>query len=331
MKRFLLTLCALAVLAGSAQASIVSRLGNAQPSDLFLEDDSRELLIDVDQSGSLSPGDVLLGYAKIAQTSPPAASANNDIYAVFSQTFDPVTFNAQAAFGGTRYSGGFLPTPNIGNGYSLQELLAGNNAVNPISANALLAFVDVAGPAVFSQDLATVSLPGLGNVDGAIASILDGEGTVQFTAGLSEAADFFQFETVPLGGVGQPADFVLNPAATQTISTSTQLGNFGAGLSVIDNFIPLATFNQTIISLFPQNNTGINWGQGNLYDLSVVNGNFGGIFDGVGLQQGGGLSFVNNADVVVNATVVPEPGTLLLWGVMCGLGLIGGLLRRRFA
>ena len=324
MKRYALGIVMAPLLAAGQvnAAPIYNAIMGTGGAVLLLEDNSRELLVDVDGSGSLSPGDVLVGYIRVDNTSPPSVARDNDIYAVFSQTFDPQTFQSSNVAGGTRYSGTFIPTPDA-SPYSLESLLS-TNAVNlgGFDDSAMIAFIDETGG--FSQDLTTADLPPLGNVDGAISSILDAEGTVRFTVGFSDAADFFAFETVPVGGAGQPADFVANPAATQTIPTSQILGNFGAGMSVLDNYMPV-NFLRDQATTFFQNNTNINYGQGSVYDVAVLNGNFGGIFDGSGVVQGGGLSFINNADATIHA--VPEPSSLALLGA--GLALFGFGKRRK--
>lgn len=310
-------------------ASIFARLQAAQPGSLLFEDDSREMLFDIDNNGSVSPGDVLVGYAAIGQTSNPTTGVNNSIYAVFSQTFDPATFGSNTNVQGTRYFGEFAATPSASVA-SLDNLLPTLSAsIGGFAPGTMIAFVEVAGG--FSENLITTNLPALGGIDGAITDILDAEGTLAFTAGLQDPEDFFVFETTRLTAA---TDFVAGSIdLTEDIPFSSQLGNFGAGLSITGNYLGnMVTFNRVIGTTFEVASTGNIYGFGNLYDVAILNGNFGGINDGAGgLIQGGGLNFVNNADLVVNATVVPEPSSIVAFLAVGALGVVGARRRRNRA
>lgn len=318
----------------SQAASIFSRLFASQPNNLTFEDDSRELLLDVDGNGGVSPGDVLVGYAAIGNTFNPATGVDNSIYAVFSQTFDGATFGSVTnGAGNTRYFGEFTATPSASIA-SLDNLLPNLSAsIGGFAPGTMLAFVEVAGG--FSQDLITANLPALGNVNGAITNILDAEGSLAFTAGLVNTEDFFAFETAFLP---PSRDFVANGiAVTETISSSLILGNFGAGLSMTGNYLGSSViFNRVIQSEFFVNGSDTNYGEGELYDLAITNGNFGGINTGDGsdptaLVQGGGMSFINNADAVVSATIVPEPSSIVAFLAVGALGVVGARRRRNRA
>lgn len=330
MKRFMFLAAALLMCGSQASAGVVmSRLEAAQPGNLTLEDLSREAFIDVNDNGILDAGDALVGYAQIETTISPSNPAGNQIYAVFSQTFDPLTFTSVAIGSNTRYSSEFIATPNGGLGTSLDELLptisASINGGAGFGAGAMIAIVEKSGG--FSADLGTDDLPALGGVVGAITSILDAEGTLAFSAGIANATDFFAFESALLSAAN---DFVAGGIdVTENVSTSFNLGTFGAGLSVIDNNMgPLVTFNETLETEYFVNNTSTLYGQGDKFDVAVVSGTYNGISTGNPLSplvQGGGLNFINNADLVVNATVVPEPATFTSWAILA----VGGVMYRR--
>jgi len=311
--------------ASSAQAgSFLSRLAAASPSNLSMLDDSREFFFDANLDGFLGAGDALVGYAKVGTTTPPSNPTGNTLYAVFSQTF--ATFDTFVHGNGDRtYSGTFMATPDASLA-SLENLLPVNSLLRGgFSDNAIIAIIDRPNGSPFSADLEVDNLPALGGVGGAITSILDAEGTVQLTAGVVVADDFFAFQTSRLNAA---RDFVAGGiAVTATVPTSVSLGRFGAGLSVTNNYLPLSIVNRVIESDFAITlPLSIDYGIGKTYDVAIVNGNFGGIFENPGLVQGGGLNFINNADLVVNITVLPEPTSIAAWGV---LALAGIGFRRR--
>ena len=342
LSSFLLLVQVVAFTSACSAGSMLSRLAGAQPGNLTLEDGSREQFVDVSGDGFLGAGDALVGFAQIERTFNPSTSTTNNLYAVFSQTFDSATFDsATTPFGMTRYWGEFVPTASgSGFGISLDELLPNISAANGgFDSNAMIAIIEA--PGAFSLDLLNADIGGGTNgftdAIGAIQQILDAEGTLAFTMGLGSDDDFFVFETEFLDAA---TDFVAGGIGlTESITTGSALGNFGAGLSILDNGLaPFATFNRVVTANFTQNRRGpfdpddpsVIFGSGSLYDASVVNGNFGGISDGAGgLVNNGGVNFINNADLVVNATVVPEPSSVIAWAMFAVLGTTG-FVRRRF-
>ena len=106
MKRYLFLAATMFACCTPVSAGVISNLlAGAQPGNLTFEDLSREAFIDIDNSGFLGAGDALIGYAKIETTFNPSTNAGNQIYAVFSQTFDVNSFIAQpVGTSRTRYS-----------------------------------------------------------------------------------------------------------------------------------------------------------------------------------------------------------------------------------
>jgi large repetitive protein len=141
-------------------------------------------------------------------------------------------------------------------------------------------------------------------------NLLSSEGTVRFSAGFgsgpTNSDDFFSFETQLLGTPSIP-DFVADLSVLPTLSSSLGLGQFGAGLTVLDNFMP-TTFNETVVTQFSQFSTQKSYNA--TVDVAVVNGNFGGALLSLPgnppvYVQDGFADFINNADLVINAVIEP--------------------------
>ena len=344
----ILSCAAVVAFAVTAQAGPYrSAIQSSQGANTTFLDESREVFVDADMSGSITPGDSLVGYQRVDTTTPPATSGGNAIYAVFSQTFTAVVPSAGGLPGSTRYAGTFGQTPGgLLNPGSLESLLPTLAPVGGFGAGAMIAIVDV--PGGFSADGTLVDLSstsGIGGVTGFISSVLDAEGSLQASFGLTTVDDYFAFQTNDLGGASPLPDFVVGGIAlTETVVTSLGLGNFGAGLSIIDNPFPnQVIYNRVIPSLFTNDlgTFGIAAGGGAaLYDFSVTNGNFGGILEnpatGALVQNadpspagGTDLNFINNADFVVNAVIVPEPTSVSVWAVLVGVGGVAARRRRK--
>ncbi len=287
MKRVLIASILVLGTSHAQAATYLGAIAGAAGSNLTLEDNSREQWVDVDGNGQINAGDRLEGFLRFDSFNPPAQGANNNLYVTFSQTFG-------TDFSGTSLGGGFTQYRGTFSSVTLNFL-----------------------EGAFSQDWSTADLSG--GVATAIAA-LTSEGTSAFKAGLVSADDFFAFQTGALeAGV---TDYVQNPALTTSILSSNPLGNFGAGLSVYDININ-AIFERSITTTFLSGSTI--YGAGKKYDLAVINGNFGGINDGVGTVQNMPNGFVDNADVVIHATI-PEPGVISLLGL--GLVSLGAAKRR---
>lgn len=294
-------------------ASVLSRLLGAGGNDLQFLDESREEFVDVDGSGTVSAGDVLRGFARVDSSNPPATPGGNEIYAVFSQQFaGPITATAGPG-GSVIYGGSFVPT--VAGANSLSTLTG-----TAINANAYFAIMDA--PGGFSFDATTVAPPAFPT----FASILAGlaaEGTVRLSAGNRDAGDFFVFQTSGIGGGSPIPDFVSDVSLIPTISNSLTIGNFDAGLSILDNFYGsgVVSFSDTIpaFSVFGP-------GGSTMAEFVLNGGNFGGTNLGGGTRVQGGLpSFVDNADATVHPlvnTTVPEATSVLAW---CGLAMCAGV------
>jgi hypothetical protein len=310
--------------ASQATASIVGRLAAAQPGDLVFQDQSREQFLDLDNSGTISGGDVLRGFVRVDNNNPGGPTGtlagHSTQYVVFSQTFDPVTFGWQAIpFAGPpaaqrMYSGMFLPTPNTGvGGTGLQDLTG-----LPVSLSAFFAAYDVVPELDVLNDFDTGVLP---TMAAAISKIVSAPNTIAFTAGYRDPEDFFMFETLALTlGVD---DFVLAPALAPLLAG--KLGSFTGGFSILDNFLPFTTFNDVLTQAMsasairnsavadydglavPVQLTG--GGPGKSYEMILENPAFSG-------GKNSAADFTDNVDARVNATVIPEPASFAIWGLL---------------
>ena len=299
----------------SANAGVLTSLIGAVPDGgpLALNDDSRDFFVDVDGSDGVTVGDVLFGVVQIDSTSPPNIDTNNQLYGVFSQTFETVVVDLTD---GTA-SGTFAPTAGK---YSLDTLTGLD-----LNDDAFVAVFERAGG--FSVDIDSFDIgdvPGVTDAETLIDSIV-GEGAFDFSAGfrdgpggvgpfgLADTGDFFGFQTdlslAAINGAlaGGPGAFTNN----------IQLGSFGGGLSVLDNNLGSVEFFDNLVAVSPFGNT--------FAEVTITGGTFSAV--GGGTLENGIFPIINNADFQINA-VVPEPGSIAIWGM---LGFCGLTRRRRLS
>lgn len=289
------------------------------------EDQSREVVVDVDGSNSLSNGDVFLGFLRLDDRTVPTGLSlgNEELYAAFSLTvtnltLDNVNSSADLSFAATTQAG-----------LQLQDV-TGDAAV---SNSALTAVYSDIG----ANLIVTNTTTGTGDILTQTSAVSNG--TFEFSAGLVDALD----------GFVQSGEGVFNLASANgllplnfaTIGGGLGAGNaiqFGAGLSIIQNESGLG-FNPSVSS------TDLG---GSLHQLVLANGSFSGacnILNSAGdadcsmgmpastnylFGQIGGFNYyglTDNLDATVDPFDVPEPSVLALLAI--GMLGMGGTAARR--
>jgi hypothetical protein len=295
MKKYLvLVLASLALtvaLSNSKADAALSFTGSVVNGINTWQDQSLEVVIDADNNGFISNGDILYGFARLdSQTTPANALITDSTYIVFSQQV--VNYDV-----GDIYIE-FAPTTNVS--YTLSALTG-----DAIDSNAFLAiYQNVAG----FGDLVVNNAGNAAN----IATISAGQFIL--SAGIGETDDFFTAQAVNPGAVN--LNFVVDDGA--------DVAFFGAGLTILEQpGLPAVVFagDVSAIELGTLTQT--------FHELRISGGTVSG--RGVAALNPNPYSFINQLQATVNVEqIVPEPASMLVWSGLSivGFGLAAARKRR---
>ncbi len=320
-KSFVALGVALAV-ATSAQAGPILRNLLAQGKNT-IQDQSVEHLFDigVGNVGSVGVGDVAIGIIRFDDNITTGKLIGNSLYAVFSLT---ITSSTETALGGGLSIYKQTLGPTTAAGFTLVD--AGVSPAHTVGGTATSVLYESKG-AAFPLNLIGTAPPAATSAKGGGAGVLDIFDFTQFVVdnGVADLAttladvkspDFAAFlsSIAPSGG--------LSFAAFTTATTGIQLGSYSQGWSVT-SFDPLIIFHHTVpITSVTGVPAGIT-----IHDLGVTLGSITGSSD----VPFPGYTPTNrdSQQFLVDVTVVPEPTSMVLFGIGGAAGL--WYVRRRRA
>lgn len=297
MLRKLFCMGLITLFATSSQAGVLASLLTANGiEDTLRASTSRVNIIDQDQSGGVTTGDVVYGFVEISQVQqdgginapvPPATMAA--LFSVEVGALGANGFNLQGVSGGNAGLG--LDTL-VGNGIGATDLFA---IVSTTPLVNLASFVETQTTSRgfadgFTADSTVLAGTNLGETPDGLSGFSSFD--LELTADLSGGGDFFLFENGGLFGI---------QSGGATVASQP-------GLPGVTNFLPVA-------SVLPSGGAGLPSGLTSdiTLDLTFVTS-----------AAAQGFGFNGNSSFRINA--VPEPGTMLSFAA---LGLCGLAARRR--
>ena len=306
---------AMLVFAGSAHAATINE-GLTSGVLNTLEDQDREAYFDVDNSGTLSVGDVFVGFVRIDDFGPSGLDSDNQVYGVISNQIigfdaaDPTIIHL-----GT--------TTQVG--LRLEDITG-----DATTAGGMIAVYDTKTAGGFGN---LISSPTGSDMEDN-TTLISSSGTLRLVLGLANLAvggDYLMVDNGPLYGIGSSnQDF-------DTLLTSVTVGSFSGGMSVL--------YNNTNFTYAPTVVTTDAYGAVHLTQIGIGSGAIRGAAGATGESifiDGSGYAFkdqcssdgtpnganefcgfTTDADFFANPERIPEPATLSLFGAaLLGLGFM---------